>query len=69
MRAEKKVTVMLPRKLLARAQAASGEGITPTLRRGLELVAAADTFKGLLKLKGQFDLELDLDEMRRDRER
>ncbi len=66
MSAEKKVTVMLPEDLLERALRASGEGITPTLRRGLELIAAKDAYKGLLRLKGKVDLKIDLDELRRD---
>ena len=68
MGAEKKVTVMLPEELVARALKASGEGLTSTLRKGLELVAAKDAYKALLKLKGKFDLKLDLDESRRDRD-
>lgn len=67
MKAEKKITVMLPEDLLARALKASGEGITPTLRKGLELVAAKDTYKRLLKLKGKFDLKIDLNESRKDK--
>lgn len=59
---------MLPEDLLSRALKASGEGITPTLRLGLELVAAKDAYKALLKLKGKFDLKLDLDELREDRD-
>ncbi len=66
MRSEKKITVMLPEELLEPLKA-SGEGITPTLRKGLELVAAKDVYKGLLKLKGKFDLKLDLEELRKDR--
>lgn len=58
---------MLPEELLARALKASGEGITPTLRKGLELVAAKDTYRALLKLKGKFDLKLNLDESHKDR--
>ena len=68
MEAEKKITVMLPQKLLKRALHASGEGLTPTLRRGLELVAARDVYRQLLKLKGKVDLKLDLDDSRRDRD-
>ena len=68
MKAEKKITVMLPEDLLNRALKSSGEGITPTLRKGLELVAAKDVYKGLLKLKGKFDLKIDLKESRRDRD-
>ncbi len=69
MGAEKKVTVMLPEELLARALKASGEGLTSTLRKGLEFVAAKDAYKTLLKLKGKFDLKLDLDESRLDRDK
>ncbi len=67
MKTDKKVTVMLPQDLLARALKASGAGITPTLRKGLELVAAKNAYNGLLKLKGKFDLKMDLDELREDR--
>ena len=67
MNADRKVTVMLPEKLLARALKASGEGITPTLRKGLELVAAKTTYKRLLDLKGKFDLGIDLNALRADR--
>lgn len=69
MKSERKITVVLPEDLLERALKASGEGITPTLRKGLELVAAKEAYKGLLKLKGTFDLKIDLDESRKDRTR
>ncbi len=59
---------MLPEALLARALKASGTGITPTLRQGLELVAAKDTYQRLLKLKGRFDLGIDLNKFRKDRD-
>ena len=64
----KKITVLLPEDLLKRATTASGEGITPTLRRGLELVAAKDAYKQILKLKGKVDLNIDLNELRRDKD-
>jgi hypothetical protein len=67
MKTERKVTVMLPQELLTRALKASGEGVTPTLRRGLELIAAKEAYRSLLKLKGKFDLKIDLSEFRRDR--
>lgn len=68
MKKERKITVMLPEDLIERALKASGEGLTPTLRKGLELIAAKDAYKGLLKLKGKFDLGLDLDQVKKDRE-
>ena len=58
---------MLPSDLLERALEASGEGITPTLRKGLELVASKSVYNRLLKLKGKLDLKIDLDEFRKDR--
>ncbi len=63
----KKITVILPEDLLKRALKASGEGITPTLRRGLELVAAKDTYEALLKLKGKTDLKIEIEDSRKDR--
>ena len=68
MKTERKVTVMLPKELVQKAMKASGEGLTPTLRRGLELVAAKEAYRGLLKLKGKFDLGLDYDQVKKDRE-
>ena len=69
MKSERKITALLPEELLQRAMKATGEGITPTLRRGLELVAAKDAYEELLKLKGRFDLKIDLGELRSDRNR
>lgn len=67
-RKQRKVTVVLPEDLLELALAASGDGLTPTLRRGLELVAAQGACKRLLSLKGQLDLGLDPVELRKDRD-
>ena len=69
MKNERKVTVMLPADLIDRAVKASGEGLTPTLRKGLELIAAKDVYRDLLKLKGKYPegLGIDLDELRKDR--
>jgi hypothetical protein len=66
LKGQKKITALLPKALLDKALKASGEGITPTLRRGLELVAAQDAYRSLLKLKGKFALNIDLDESRKD---
>jgi len=67
LKAEKKVTVMLPAELLDRALKASGQGLTATLRKGLELISARDTYNSLLKLKEKFDFKIDLADSRRDR--
>ncbi len=68
--AQRKVTVMLPVELIDKALASSGEGLTPTLRRGLELVSSQTTYKKLLDLKGAYPkgLGLDLKTLRKDRE-
>jgi len=69
MKSEKKITVMLPEELLEKAMQASGVGITPTLKKGLELVAAKNVYKQLLKLKGKYKgLEFDLESSRKDRD-
>ena len=67
MAAAKKVTVVLPADLLSRAQKATGTGITPTIRRGLELVAAGRACAELRALRGKLQLTLDLDRLRDDR--
>jgi hypothetical protein len=51
MKAKRKVTVEVSRDLLRRAQRSTGEGVTGTVRRGLELVAAAKTYDKLRGLR------------------
>jgi len=53
MNAARKITVEVPEKLLEKAQEASGEGITQTVRTGLQLVAASRTYTQLLQLRGK----------------
>ncbi len=62
-----KVTVELPRDLLERARASTGEGITATIRRGLEMVAATRAQERLLALRGKVKFSIDLDKLREDR--
>jgi hypothetical protein len=62
-----RVTVELPADLLKRARASTGEGITATIRRGLELVAAARAQERLRALRGKVRFSIDLDELREDR--
>lgn len=66
---ERKITANLPVDLLTRAMDASGEGLTPTLRRGLELVAAQKVFRQILKSKGKYPkgIGLDLEKSRKDK--
>ena len=62
----KKLTLQVPNDLLNRATQATGEGITPTIRRGLELVAAGGAYRNLRSLKGKVKLDLDLEKLRQD---
>jgi hypothetical protein len=61
-----RVTVELPADLLKRARASTGEGITGTIRRGLELVAAARAQERLRALRGKVRFSIDLDDLRED---
>jgi hypothetical protein len=63
----KKVTVVLPAALLERAQRGSRQGVTATIRKGLELVAARDVYDRLRAMRGELDLGLDLGQLREDR--
>ena len=65
--AERKITLNVPEDLLARAQKASGQSITETIRQGLRLVAAGETFREVAKLRGRVKFSLDLDRLREDR--
>jgi hypothetical protein len=65
--AERKRTVMLPEDLLDRAQQATGAGITETLRQGLRLLAAGETYKRVAGLRGQVKFSIDLKRLREDR--
>jgi hypothetical protein len=67
MDAAKKVTVHVSEDLLRRAQEATGQGITPTIRRGLELVAASRAYEKLRGLRGRVKIDLDLKQLREDR--
>ena len=62
----KKVTIEVPEELLDRATAVSGQGITPTIRRGLELVAASGAYAKLRRLKGKVKFSVRLSALRED---
>ena len=65
--AERKITVHVPADLLERAQKSSGRGITETVRQGLRLVAAAEMFRDVAKLRGTVRFSLDAARLREDR--
>jgi hypothetical protein len=63
----KKITLQVPHGLLIGATQATGEGITPTIRRGLELVAASGAYTHLRSLKGKVKIWFNLKKLRQDR--
>ena len=65
--ANRKITLELPEDLLRRAQHCTGEGITATVRRGLELLAASTAYTELQKLRGKVKFFVKLKELRNDR--
>lgn len=67
MAASQKVTIEVPADLLRRARRSTGEGITATVRKGLELVAARSAYEELRRLRGKVRLDLDLEALRQDR--
>ena len=63
----RKITVEVPEDLIERALQASGEGVTATVRRGLELVAAGRAYEDLKALRGKVRISVDLERLREDR--
>lgn len=63
----RKITVEVPAPLLQDAQRSTGAGVTATVRRGLELVAAGRAYDRLRSLRGKVNFSIDLAELRRDR--
>jgi hypothetical protein len=53
METTRKITVEIPLALLEKAQRATGTGVTQTVRTGLQLVAASQTYARLRKLRGK----------------
>lgn len=66
MAAVRKITIHVPEDLLRRAQEATGEGITPTIRRALEVVAAGRAYDELRRLRGRVHLAVSTKELRED---
>jgi hypothetical protein len=67
MNPERKITVHVPEELLVRAQRASGQGVTETVRQGLRLLAAGDTFRRVAALRGKTRFSIDYARLRDDR--
>ena len=67
MKTTRKITVEVPVELLQRAQRAAGTGITQTVRTGLQLVAASQTYARLRQLRGKVRFTRTLAELKADR--
>ena len=67
MQTAKKITIQVPEHLLRKAQKATGTGITPTVRQGLELVAAGRAYKELQRLRGKVRFSINVKSLREDR--
>lgn len=67
MQTDRKITVQVPPDLLEKAQRASGSGITQTVRTGLQLVAASQTYARLRRLRGKVRFSRRLAELKADR--
>ena len=67
MKTARKITIEVPPNLLERAQQASGTGITETVRTGLQLVAASQTYAHLRQLRGKVRFTRTSAELKADR--
>ena len=67
MKTARKITVEIPAELLKKAQRASGTGITQTIRTGLQLVAASETYARLRQLRGKVRFSRTWEELKADR--
>ncbi len=63
----KKITLFIPEDLLQKAQKHTGQGITPTIRQALELLAAKPVYDEIRKMRGKYQFKIDLDKLREDR--
>ena len=63
----RKITVEIPPELLEKAQQASGTGITQTVRTGLQLVAASQTYTKIRGLRGKVRFSRTSTELKVDR--
>lgn len=67
MKPARKITVEVPADLLERARRVGRTGITQTVRTGLQLVAASETYARLRQLRGKVRFSRTLAELKADR--
>ena len=69
MSALRKITVHLPQDLIEGAQAATGAGLTETVRQGLEKLRREEFYRQMRALRGKVDFgNLTLEELREDKD-
>jgi len=62
-----KITAHIPINLLQEAQAATGKGITETIKIALSQLAHAGAYEALRKMRGKVKFSIDLEDLRKDR--
>jgi len=60
----RKITVHVPADLLEAAQKETGQGVTETVRKGLELLRRAQAYRQMEKLRGKVKFKFTVDELR-----
>lgn len=60
----RKVTILIPEDLLRKARRVSRSGITPTIRKSLQLYAAREVYDRLLKMRGKGGFSMTWQELR-----
>jgi len=63
----RKITIEVPEALLEKAQRETGDGITGTVRAGLQLVAASHAYGRLRGLRGRVKFSRSVAELKADR--
>jgi hypothetical protein len=63
----RRITVLVHSELLANALKATRAGVSETVRRGLELLAASEVYEALLNMRGKVKFSVDLSKLREDR--
>ena len=64
---QRKITVHVSEDLLKRAQKSTRQGVTATVRKGLELVSTSEVYSKLRELRGKVRFSIDLESLREDR--
>lgn len=62
-----KITLEVPRELLKQAQRATGQGISATVRTGLQRLAAQDAYRILLESRGKWKTGVSWQKLKDDR--